>query len=158
MTSLLDGIRSCKYLYLESLTEPSVNELRIVLLEAVAGDPVAPETLLAQSDSVLRSVLAESRRIAHLPGCRRFELIWSSYIGYNVVNESYSNAEPTTSISVGGRGHITEYSSSQYLGYLAKASFATRDYPGPFRHWAIYCEDHTIDIVSQVEPVLTNGV
>lgn len=154
MNPLAAEIRSCSYLYLEALTEPSVNELRIVLLEAVAGPPVSADELASESDPVLRSILVGARNIDHLPGCRRFELVWKSYIGYSVVNESYSNGEPATSVAVGDRHHFAEYSSSQYLDYLAKASFASSDYPGPYRHWALYCQNHTIDIASQVDPVI----
>jgi hypothetical protein len=88
------------------------------------------------------------------PGCRRFELVWESYIAYSIVNESYSNGEPDTSVAVDGLRLFVEYSRSQYLDYLSKVSFASADYPGPYRHWAIYCQDHTIDIASQAEPVI----
>ena len=154
MNSLVNRIRSCSYLYLEALTEPSANAIRIVVLEAVAGAPVDADTLASEYDPVLRSILLGSRRIEPMPGCRRFELVWETYIGYSVVNESYSNGEPDTSIAVGDRRRFAEYSSSQYLDYLARASFASKDYPGPYRHWALYCQDHTIDIASQVDPVI----
>jgi hypothetical protein len=154
MNSIADIIRSCDYLYLGALSEPRINEIRIVLLEAVAGAPVNSDTLASDSDPVLRSLLAGSRQIGHFPGCRKFELVWKSYIAYSVVNESYSNGEPGTSVVVGERRHFAEYSSSQYLDYLASASFASKDYPGPYRHWALYCLDHTIDIASQVDPVI----
>ncbi len=153
MNSLFDEIGSCKYLYLDALTEPNVNEIRIVLLEAVAGSPVDAEKMASESNlPALRSILEGSRKIEHLPGCRRFEVVWKTYIAYSVVNESYSNGEPKTSIAVGERRRFVEYSSSQYLEYLTKASFATEDYPGRYRHWALYCEDHTIDVASQMVP------
>jgi hypothetical protein len=155
MNSLIDEIGSCKYLYLEALTEPNVNELRIVLLEAVAGSPVDADRVASESHlPVLRSLLEGSRKIEHLPGCRRFEVVWDTYIAYSIVNESYSNGEPHTSIAVGDRRRFVEYCSSHYLEYLTKAPFATVDYPGPYRHWALYCEDHTIDIASQGGPIL----
>jgi hypothetical protein len=154
MNSLIDSIRSCDYLYLDALTEPSVNEIRIVLGEAKAGSAIDADTLASESDPVLRSILAGSRKIEPMPGCRRFELVWKSYIGYSIVNESYSNSEPTTSIAAGDRRRFAEYSRSHYLDYLAKASFASKDYPGPYRHWALYCQDHTIDIASQVDPII----
>jgi hypothetical protein len=155
MNDLADRIRSCNYLYLESLMEPSVNAVKIVLLEAKAGSPVDAEKVASKYNlPELRSILAGSRNIEHLPGCSRFELVWETYVGYNIVNESYSNGEPETSIAVGERRRFAEYSQSRYLDYLAKASFASADYPGPYRHWALYCEDHTIDIASQVDPVI----
>ena len=150
MNSPFDGICSCKYLYLESLDEPRVNELKVVLLEARSGEPLSEKELAMESDPTLRSILQGGRKIDHFPGCRRFELSWGSYIGYSVVNESFSNGEPATSNGVGER--LVEYSESQYLEYLSRASFATSEYPGPYRHWAIYCLDHTIDIASQEAP------
>jgi hypothetical protein len=155
MNVLADRIRSCDFLFLENLTEPSVNSLRIVLLEAKAGSPVNPEQVASQYElPVLRSILTGSRYIEHSPGCGRFELVWETYIAYSVLNESYSNGEADTSVAVSGQRLFVEFSRSQYLDYLSKASFASPDYPGPYRHWAIYCQDHTIDIASQVEPVI----
>lgn len=157
MISAIDEILTCKYLYLDTITEPQDNQLRIVILEATLGAAVSEEQLAAEP-AELRSILTGSRPIEHASGSRRFELFWRSYIGYSVVNESYSNGEPESSQ---GKGRLlVEYESSNYLEYLSKASFATADYPGPFRHWAIYCLNHTIDIASQVEPivkVLKNG-
>ena len=150
MTSIIDAIRSCKYLYLGAISEPRENQLRVVILEATTGSTLGEEKLAAVPDEVLRSVLAGSRSIEHLEGCRRFELFWESYIGYSVVNESYSNGEPATS---GGVGRLfVEYGHSNYLEYLSKASFATAVYPGPYRHWAIYCLNHTVDVASRVDP------
>jgi len=154
MNTLSDRIRSCDYLYLGSLTEPSVNALKVVLLEAKAGPPIDADILASEPDPVLRSILVGSREIDHFPGCRRFELVWESYVGYSIVNESYSNAEPDTTVAVGARGLFVEYTRSQYLDYLSKASFASPEYPGSYRHWALYCQNHTIDVASQVDPVI----
>lgn len=100
MNSLVDPVRSCEYLYLDALTEPGVNQIKILLREAVAGPPVGADTLASEPDPVIRSLLCRGREIRHLPGCRRFEVYWASYIGYSVVNESYSNGEPETSVTV----------------------------------------------------------
>jgi hypothetical protein len=152
MVSVIEAIRSCSYLYLDAITELQVNQLRIVILEARAGAVISEAELQAEPDETLRSTLKGSRAIAHFEGCRKFELFWESYIGYSVVNESYSNGEPTTS---NGKGRLfVEYERSNYLEYLSKATFATAQYPGPFRHWAIDCLNHTIDVASQAEPVV----
>ncbi len=150
MTSAQDTIGSCRYLYLYRITEPEDNQLRIVILEATTGAPLTQEQMTAETDEVLGSILAGSSPIEHTEGCKRFELLWENYIGYSVVNESYSNGEPEES---NGKGRLlVVYETSNYLEYLSKASFATADYPGPFKHWAIYCLNHTIDVASQVEP------
>jgi hypothetical protein len=150
MTSEVDTIRSCKYLYLDAISEPEDNQLRIVILEATTGATLSEQQLAAEHDETIRSILAGSSAIKHLEGCKRFELFWKNYIGYSVVNESYSNGEPESS---NGKGRLlVEYEKSEYLEYLSRASFATSDHPGPYKHWAIYCLNHTIDVASQVEP------
>jgi hypothetical protein len=152
MVSAIQAIRSCEYLYLGALTEPQVNQLRVIILEARAGDAITDAELRAEPDEMLRSISKGSRPIDHFEGCRTFELVWESYIGYSVVNESYSNGEPKSFERKGGL--FAEFERSNYLEYLLKASFATAEYPGPYRHWALYCENHTVDVASQVDPVV----
>jgi hypothetical protein len=152
MMSAIDAIRSCEHLYLEAITEHQVNQLRIVILEARAGEVISDAELQAEPDETLRSILKGSRAIDHFEGCRKFELVWVSYIGYSVVNESYSNGEPST---FDRKGRLfAKFERSNYLEYLAKATIATAEYPGPFRHWALYCQNHTVDVASQVDPVV----
>lgn len=152
MTSEIDAIRSCKYLYLDAIREPEDNQLCVVILEAAAGARLGEKQLRAEHDETIRSLLADSRVIDHLEGCKKFELFWPSYIGYSVVNESYSNGEPEPS---SGKGRLlVEYEQSEYLEYLSRASFATAAFPGPYKHWAIHCLNHTIDVASQVEPMV----
>ena len=69
MNSLVDEIRSCEYLYLDALTEPNVNEIRIVLLEGVVGPLIGAAELTSEQDPVLRSLLVGSRDILCLPDC-----------------------------------------------------------------------------------------
>jgi hypothetical protein len=75
MMSAFDAIGSCKYLYLDAVSEPQINRLRVVILEAATGDTLSEEVLAAHTDETVRSVLAGSRAIEHLPGCRKFELL-----------------------------------------------------------------------------------
>jgi hypothetical protein len=150
MPAEIDEIESCKYLYLGSIEEPEENQLRIVLLEATTSARIGAERMASESDEILRSLLADAEAIVHIEGCKKFELSWENYIGYSVVNESYSNGEPKSS---NGKGRLlVEYERSNYLKYLAEASFATADHPGPYKHWAIYCLNHTIDVAAQVPP------
>jgi hypothetical protein len=148
----IEAINSCEYLYLDAATEPQVNQLRVVILEARTGEVISEAKLRAEPDETLRSILRGSREIGHFEGCRKFEVFWNSYIGYSVVNESYSNAEPT---AFERKGRLfAEFERSNYLEYLSKASFATAEYPGHYRHWAIYCQNHTVAVASQVGPVV----
>jgi hypothetical protein len=152
MNAAIDAIRSCKYLWLDTIFEPQDNQLRIRILEATTGEMISEARLAAEPNEVVRSILAGSRTIGHFDGCRKFELFWQSYIGYSVVDESYSNGEPATSK---GQGRLfVEYENSNYLEYLSKATFSTANHPGTYRHWAVYCSNHTIDVASQVDPVV----
>jgi len=134
------------------ISEMGTNGLRLILQEAVMSDPVDEATLAQAATPELRELLASSRPIVHQAGCRVFELIWSSYIGYSVENESFARPEPAGSVGEGNL--LIVYSKSVYLDYLAKATFANDDHPGSFQHWAIRCLDHVVNVASCNEPVV----
>lgn len=155
MDAQIEAIRSCKYLYLQSISEPEVNRLRVVILEATSdtlpGETVEP----VGAFEVPPGPFSAARPILHGPGCRIFEVFWDSYIGYAVQNESYSVREPEESE---GEGRLfTRYTKSTYLDYLTKVTFASANCPGPFVHWGIYCLDHTIDVASMAAPRITTS-
>ena len=153
MNAQVEAIRACEYLYMHSLSESEEGKLRIVLHEAKAGGPPTTERLAEEPLPELRSILASSSAIVHGPGCSVFELVWPSYIGYSVENESYASPEPKESV---GEGRLlVVYTQSQYLNYLSKVSFAEQDYPAPFRHWALGCLDHIVNVVSTEAPSIT---
>lgn len=153
MDAQIEAIRSCKYLYLQSISEPEVNRLRVVILEATSDATVGETIGLSGSLEMPPGPFSTARPILHGPGCRIFELFWDSYIGYAVQNESYSVAEPEESE---GEGRLfVRYTKSTYLDYLTKVTFASADFPGPFVHWGIYCLDHTIDVASMAPPRIT---
>ena len=133
-------IDDCKYLYLGALSEPEDNALKAVVLEAKSGAVASPAHALVTNISP----------IEHTQGCRVFEITWESYISYSVTNESY--AQNGSDVF---EGHLFRLcSKSHFLDYVASATFATFDYPGPFRHWSIVCLNHVVDVVSQVEPTV----
>lgn len=145
-----DALRSCKYLYLHQLAEPNEGELLLIVYEAVAGDRPSVGTLTAETHLELRRILEESAVIEHQSGSRVFSIRWASYIGYAVLNESFVSRKPETSVAVGRL--LVEYSKSTYLDYITRATFATSDYPGPFKHWGVHCLNHIVDVVSCDEP------
>lgn len=150
----ITALNSCKYLYLNAIGEPTDNALRIVLAEAVSGRTLKEEDL-SEHPPEIRSLLASagSAAIESGPGCRIFELVWPSYIGYSVRNESFSL--PETDEGVGQL--FVQYEKSKYLDFIASATFADSEHPGPFRHWAIYCLNHSLDIVSMDDPIVEIG-
>jgi hypothetical protein len=150
MQSPVEALRSCKYLFLHSIAEAEGEGLVLVLHEAACGGPSAIDTIAQEPMPEVRKILAESTAIVHGPGCRVFSLRWSRYIGYSVENESYALPEPESSSSQGRLP--VEFTSSVYLSYLKQVTFAGDDYPGPFKHWAVYCLDHIVNVASQDHP------
>jgi hypothetical protein len=149
----IESIRACQYLYLHAISEPEENTLRVVLLEAKVGNPPSQQRLAAEKNLKLRAMLEKTNEIIHGEECQIFELNWPSYIGYSVENESYSLPEPKESV---GEGRLmVEYTESVYLNYLSKTTFASPDYPGRFKHWSLYCLNHTINVASVNAPLIT---
>jgi hypothetical protein len=144
MQPSIADIDSSKYLYLARIFEPRVNELCLIFEEA--GSSQETEDL-----QIGDKTITDLHPIEPFPGSRVFEVTWPSYIAYSVRNESYTG---------GDDGEIYEgrlfviFSKSHYLDFIEKSTFATADYPGPFKHWGVFCLDHTIDVASQDEPII----
>lgn len=156
MSRLTDIFADCKYLYLDRLFEPAENQLTVRILEATSGGQIQHGLLDSEPFKPLKDVLAGATAIEHRAGCRIFELTWRSYVGYSVLNESFAVPEPETSTR---EGHLfVEYTSSVYLDYLKRASWACADFPGPYRHWAALCLNHIIDVASVDEPVVAISI
>jgi len=155
MDSQVEAIRSAKYLYMDSISEPQDNCLRLVILEATRD--VLPGQMAGPAEvTALPGPFSAARPILHGTGCRIFEIVWESYIGYAVQNESFHVPEPKESE---GEGRLfVRYTKSVYLDYLAKVTFASADFPGPFVHWGIYCLNHTIEVASMAAPEITISV
>lgn len=125
--------------FLASISEPSNNDLRILIVEGKAeAEPV--DTKLGPAFSVR----PES-------SCRAYELTWWRYIAYNVRNESFTpgqEPEPSDGRLFGVRA------SSAYLDYVARTTWAKDDYPGPLTHWYLRTEWHCLDVVSDNPPAV----
>lgn len=148
----VEELRTCQYLYLHAISEPEENEVRLILHEARSGGAPSQAVLDAEPNPQIRKVLSESRAIEHGPGCRVFEVHWESYIAYSVQDESFARPEPATSVGAGRL--FVEYTKSEYLDYLSRVTIANHDYPGPFKHWAINCLNHCVDVASTMEPAI----
>ncbi|MBL0320402.1 MAG: hypothetical protein IPP74_14100 [Alphaproteobacteria bacterium] len=146
MMKLQDKINACKHLYLRSLSEPRDNCLRIVFEEATLVRANAKDLKLG------KDVMSEVGAIASDSTCSLFEIIWPSYVIYSVRNESFSCNDETEKWE--GR-LLCLYSKSHFLDYAQKATIACDAHPGPLKHWGINCLNHTIDVISYVEPEFT---
>jgi hypothetical protein len=138
-------IDSCKYLYLREVGEPRDNQLRVVVEEAGTGP-------FPESRTVAGVAFTELHAIESNENSRLFEIIWEHYIAYNIMNESYARVDD---YDVAQSGKLMKiYSRSHFLDYLALASIASEDYPGPFRHYCLICLNHVIDVACSTPPTI----
>jgi hypothetical protein len=136
-----DEIDSCKYLFLCELGEPEENTLRVVVAEGKAGPP--------EDRQIMGKVVRGIRRIECDESCRRFILVWPSYVAYSVLNELYTSWDDSEE----WEGKLFRlYSKSHFRDYVARATCASDSYPGPLRHWSLLCLSHIVDVIACSEP------
>ncbi|TZF88337.1 hypothetical protein [Cognatilysobacter lacus] len=140
----LEELNACEYLFFAGISEPEENSLRLLVQEGRrAGEP---QTLKVGSGSIEGvipiDVTAQSRT---------FELYWPLYISYAVRNESYCDWDDDEEWEGAG---FRVYSRSKFLDFVANGTFATAEYPGPFRHFEVLCANHIIDVAAQEVPVV----
>jgi len=150
MDDALIQIRACKDLYLDEISEPLVNELRIVISEAKTGELADPE--MFADDQAMQSLLSGARAVVRTVESKVFELSWSTYVAYSVRNESFVMSDEYEDFE--GR-LLVKYSKSRYLDFVAAATFASSDYPGLLQHWGLGCLNHIVDVVSLEAPCIT---
>lgn len=131
-------------LYVTHLSEPSENELRIVVAEGILGETTAIQ--FAGLD------LGEGRPIEISAESRSFELKWDSYVAYSVRNESYwkeEEGEPPLG------DHLERRYGSAFQRYVSETTFADDEYPSPLEHWSLTTLNHIVDVISVGPPRVT---
>ena len=146
---MFEELNKHKYLDLLEIGETDEWEFRLVIAEAGAAENSPPVTPDEEANDNIRKLLNESKPIEVTKSSKLYEIVFSDYITYSVTNESYSNeCEPDTY-----EGNLARiYSKSTFLDYVANSTFATSDYPGPFKHYGFCCLNHIIDVVSMEPP------
>jgi hypothetical protein len=151
---LAHAINACKYMFLRECGEPEDNVLRLVIEEAKAGGPpvplVAADRETAEPSSLIR-LLEGCTPVESDPSCQLFELVWPRYVAYVVRNELYTAWDDTEEFE--GR-HFRVYRKSPFGDYVRRATFASDQYPGPLTHWGLVCENHLVDVIGWVPPVM----
>lgn len=140
----LEALDACDYLFLAGISEPEEHSLRLLVQEGLrAGEP---QTWRFGSKSIEGVIPVDVTRES-----RTFELYWPHYISYAVRNESYCAWDDEEEWQ-GSRLRV--YSASKFLAFVASATFASAEYPGPFRHYGVICANHVIDVVAQEAPAV----
>lgn len=128
-------------LYLTDIGEPSENQLRIVVVEGLLGEPTKIDI-----DGV---DLGEGRSILVTDESRSFELRWDNYVAYAVRNESFCKGEDDEL----PRGKMLERRfDTAFFQYVSTTTFADDEYPGPLEHWSLTTLNHCVDVVSVGPP------
>lgn len=133
-------INEAPYLGLVSITQPGSNQLHITIEEAGPTDDPDPK---------VPRPFEGLRQIQRRPSDRTFSLRWKSYVAYSVRNESFTSRDTYEQFT--GRLFV-EYSKSRYLEFIKASTIASDDYPGPLKHYGLFCLDHIIDVIAVEAP------
>lgn len=137
--------------FLVKLQEETENELHVTILGAAVGKEVKAGG--SCGEPVLDQLLADCQPIVPDPS-RRFEVIFEDYILYQVRNESYAAYDA----SAEGTGtYLMQFEKSRFLDYFLTVTDACRledgsFYPAPWKHYAVFTQNHVIDVIAQAEP------
>ena len=138
-----------EYLELLEVGETDEWEFRIVIAEAGIIENPEPLTEKEEPNKEIRELLNASKPIEVTESSKRYEIIFDDYVSYSVTNESYAIAGKNDKFE-GKSARI--YTQSAFLDYVANSTYATNDFPGPFKHYGFLCLDHIVDVASVDEP------
>lgn len=140
--------------FLSSLTDGPDNELRVVISAAVTGE--IGTGIGAEVIGTLRDILSKCRPITP-DSTAMYEIYFESYILYQTRNESFTSYDPE---EVRHGNFLITFESSRLLDSIPLFSdaFCSDDgtcYPGPWKHYGIYTQNHIIDVISHCPPSVT---
>jgi hypothetical protein len=138
------ALNSCEHLFLSEIEELDYNGLRLVVREGrVAGKHRALQ--------VGETVISDCTPIGITLESAAFELVWRKYVAYSILNESFAAPDDADRFE-GSRFRL--YSKSAFIDYVSRASFACAEYPGPTQHYEVVCENHIVDVIAAIGPVV----
>ena len=129
------------------------NELKIVLSGYVKGEKGTGVD--EELDEAVKEILKESTAI-YPSEDDVYEIIFPSYIIYQVRNESYCSWDD---YEIRKGRHLIVFEKSRLLDYfqIVTDSCQTEEgdfYPGEWKHYGVYGEDHIIDIITHENPII----
>ena len=138
-----DELARCRHLFVEEMGELRANQFRLLIVVGEVATSAVPIHVAGQS-------LGEGFPVEVDENSTRYEFIWSSYVLYQIVNESYAKSESAETTESNLSAYV--YTTSNLLHFVSKASIATDEYPGNLLHFRILCEDHIVDVISVEHP------
>ena len=146
---MFEKLDNHKYLDLLEISETDEWNFRLVIAEAGVIENSSIVTEKEEANEVVRNILNESKAIEVTETSKCYEIIFKDYISYTVTNESYAEVGKDD-VFKGKLARI--YTKSAFLDYISISTFATSEYPGPFKHYGFCCLNHIIDVASMNAP------
>ncbi|TCZ79376.1 hypothetical protein E0485_05810 [Paenibacillus albiflavus] len=137
-----EDLMDIKNIFFLGLNEPDCNSLSLFFSRSKVCD--IPEPLFIGDKSVGDSYSVDIDEKSPI-----IQIDFESYIGYSVLNESFTSWDDYQVFS--GKS-FRVYSKSRYQDFISVGTFASEDYPGPFKHYGIVCYHHIIDVVASQDP------
>lgn len=145
---IIEVINCHRYLYLIDICEPEDNVLKLLLAEAKVSDS-------KENIRIGEVEIKDTHPIAVAEDSSIYEVTFDQYIAYSVRNESYTHLDKEEEFD----GRIAcIYTKSRFLDYIRVSTFASDDYPGPFKHYGFNCLNHIVDIVSTSPPAISHAI
>ena len=141
-----DLMKSKGYIYLNKLSEPEENALRILIDRC--------KNINQSEDGELGERFSEAYFSFEVDDeLPIIQLEFNSYVSYSVINESFTEMDDYEVC----QGEVFRiYTKSRYLDFIKAATFAEDIFPEErFVHYQVPCLNHIIDIISYEEPKIT---
>ena len=146
--------------FLMSLSDGLQEELHLVIAAAKVGELGANIPEFSDTDeatrNTLQEILAKARPI-EASEKRQYEICFPGYILYQVRDESYCSFDHE---EVRHGKYLITFEKSELLSHLSSVTDACQFkdgsfYPGKWTHYGIYTQNHVIDVISHILPVIT---
>ena len=145
-TDIRRRLDACKYLYLVDYG-PGEHDLDLVV-EVIEAQTASEPSEVSTGSELVDSILGPLYPIASNSDSAKFKLTFHNYIVFAVHNESYMNVGKDEDFSK----KLRTYEKSVFLNYIGESTFAGPEYPGPFKHFAVVCLNHVIEVACSGEP------
>ncbi|MBE6875599.1 MAG: hypothetical protein E7496_02565 [Ruminococcus sp.] len=137
--------------FLVSLSEEYDNDLKLVVSLSYTGE--TEEILDDMGNPALGELLRKSRPI-YPDENQTYEILFEGYILYQTRNESYTSWD---NYEIRNGTYFIIFEKSRLLDALPLLTDCQvlsdgTPYPGNWKHYGIYCQNHIIDVISCYEP------
>ena len=140
-----DAINKYRSVFLTNIYEPDDNELFLEVRKSTISDF---EVDVAVGDKLLSGC----REVSIDETGSYFTILFSTYVSYHVINESYANSNPKDEYIPVNFRTFRCFQKSSYMDFILEQTFADVIYPGELMHYGLFAENHVVHIISMQEP------